>query len=119
MALVNRVEQKAYLNKDEIIKFQLITYCFFRSMALAEHELECLTLLAQNKEVDLGAFCRFIAQKEIYASAQSVRNVLNRLERKGLISKTGKKNKRIQLHPDILVQTEGNILLEFKLAHRL
>jgi hypothetical protein len=55
----------------------------------------------------------------MYGAAQSARNVLNRLERKGLILKTGKKNKRIQLHPDILVQTEGNILLELKLAHRL
>ena len=117
MAIVNRLEQKAHLDKGEIIKFQLLIHCFFKNINLTTHEMECLCLLAQDREADLNGFCRFVAKNELYASAQSVRNVLNKLERIGLIHKTGKKNKRIRLSSEIPMQTEGNILLEYKFAH--
>ena len=117
MAIVNKLEQKAFLEKLAIIKFQLLTHCFFKNITLTDHELECLVLLAQDKEADLSVFCQFVERKELYASAQSVRNVLNRLERIGLIHKTGKKNKTVRLNSEIPMQTEGNILLEYKFAH--
>jgi len=119
MAIVNKLEQKAYLGKAEIVKFQLLTHCFFKNISLTNHELECLALLAQDREADLTGFCRFAETKELYASAQSVRNVLNKLERIGLIHKTGKKNKRVYLSSEIPMQIEGNILLEYKFAHLL
>lgn len=117
MAIVNKIEQKAFLEKLAIIKFQLLTHCFFKNITLTDHELECLVLLAQDKEADLNVFCHFVERKELYTSAQSVRNVLNKLERIGLISKTGKKNKTVRLNSEIPMQTEGNILLEYKFAH--
>jgi chromosome condensin MukBEF MukE localization factor len=117
MALVNRVEQRAYLDRLEIIRLQLLTYCFFKSIYLTQHELECLALLAQDGETDLNKFCRYIERKELYASAQSARNTINRLERAGLVTKLGKKNKQLRIHDAIALQTEGNILLEYKFAH--
>jgi hypothetical protein len=117
MAVVNRVEQKAYLGKPAIIKLQLITHCFFKNISLTQPELECLVLLAQDGEATLNVFCRYVERKELYASAQSVRNALNKLERIGLVQKSGKKNKIIRLSSEIPIQTEGNILLEYKFAY--
>lgn len=117
MAIVNRMEQRAYLEKADIVKFQLLTHCFFKSIYLTNHELECLALLAQDQEADLNVFCRYIERKELYASAQSARNTLNRLERIGLVSKSGRKNKKVQVSSEIPLQTEGNILLDYKFAH--
>jgi Fe2+ or Zn2+ uptake regulation protein len=117
MAIVNKVEQKAFLEKLAIIKFQLLTHCFFKNLSLTDHELECLVLLAQYGEADLHVFCRYIERKELYASAQTVRNVVSKLERLGLVTKVGKKNKKIHVNRAIPVQTEGNILLDYKFAH--
>jgi hypothetical protein len=117
MAIVTKIEQKAFLEKLAIIKFQLLTHCFFKNLVLTDHELDCLVLLAQYGEADLSIFCRYIERKELYASAQSVRNVLNKLERIGLITKVGKKHKKIQVRKEIPLQTEGNILLDYKFAH--
>lgn len=117
MAIVNQVQHNAYLAKPAIIKFQLITHCFFKGIHLTAHELECLVLLALDKEVALNVFCRYVERKELYASAQSVRNTLSKLERIGLVQKSGKKNKKIRLNDEVLMQTDGNILLEYKLAH--
>lgn len=117
MAIVNQVHQSAYLPKPGIIKFQLITHCFFKNITLTPIELECLALLAQDREVALNVFCRYVERKELYASAQSVRNVINKFEKIGLIEKSGKKNKKVRLNSDIPIQTDGNILLEYKLVH--
>jgi hypothetical protein len=117
MPVVNRVEQKGFLEKPAIIKFQLLTYCFFKGIPLSDHELDCLVLLAIDREADLNVFCRYVERKELYASAQCVRNALNRLERIGLVEKWGRKNKKIRLSSGIAVQTEGNILLNYQFAH--
>lgn len=117
MAIINKVEQRAYLGNIAIIKFQLLAYCFFKNITISGQELECLALLAKEKESELNVFCHFVGEKELYASAQSVRNVLNKFEKKGLIIKTGKKNKVVRLNSAMNLQTEGNILLDYKFAH--
>lgn len=105
------------MERLELIKLQLLTHCFFKGIYLTKHELECLALLAQDGETDLNKFCRYIERKELYASAQSARNTINRLERLQLVTKLGKKNKILRIHEGIALQTEGNILLEYKFAH--
>lgn len=115
--VVNRVEKKGFLVKPAIIKFQLLTHCFFKNINLSDPELECLVLLAIDQEADLNVFCRYVERKELYASAQCVRNTLNRLERLGLVHKSGKKNKKVRLSSDIPMQTEGSIVLNYQFAH--
>jgi hypothetical protein len=117
MPIVNRVEHKGFLMKPAIIRFQLLTHCFLKEIALTAHELECLVLLALDGEAELNVFCRYVERKEVYASSQSVRNTLNKLERMRLVEKSGKKNKKVRLSSDIPVQTQGNILLEYKFAY--
>jgi hypothetical protein len=117
MPIINRVEHKGFLERPAIIKLQLLTHCFLRDISLSSHELDCLVLLAQDGEADLNVFCRYVERKELYASAQSARNTLNKLERAGLVQKSGKKNKKVSLNTTIPLQTKGNILLEYKFAH--
>lgn len=117
MAIVNKVEQRGHLDRGAIIKFQLLTYCFLRDIMLTEHELTCLCMLAQQGEVELGSFCSAISDQRVYASAQTVRNVVNKFEKKELVVKKGKKKKMVSIHPALQLQTMGNILLDLKFAY--
>jgi hypothetical protein len=117
MAIINRVEHKVYLGKLDIIKYQILTYCFLKGIPIADGELECLTLLSQKGSQDLNQFCTLVYSEGIYASPQVARNSLTKSERKNLVIKDGKNKKRVFLNPEIQLQTEGNILLDFKFAY--
>ncbi len=136
MAEVNLVEKKTRMNHADIIKFQLMTYCFIYSKRLSEAELNCLSLLGSYGEYELGDFCllpevsnedvrnkmgkaydKNIHGKGIFSSAQTVRNFLSKAEKLGLINKKGKNTKTILLNPNLKVQTKGNILLQYKIAY--
>jgi len=114
MTTIQKVEQRVRLGKTDIIKYQLLTYCFLNRIPVAEGELECLALLANKGPQELGNFCNQAAVAKIYASAQTARNSLIKSEKKGLALKEGKTRKRIMLNPNIKLQTAGNILLDFK-----
>ena len=49
MALVNRIEKKAMMPKWDLVKFQIITYCYLNRVTVSESELNCLTLLSFNE----------------------------------------------------------------------
>ena len=61
-------------------------------------------------------FCETAAQKEIFGSSQSVRNALAKAEKRNLIIKQGKSKKKIKINPDLKIQTDGNILLDYKVV---
>jgi hypothetical protein len=116
MALVNRVVQRGYVGREVIIGYQIVTYCFLNRVELGGGVLGCLVLLAQRGECELDVFCREAAAGGLYGSAQTVRNVLGRLERVGLVVKSKGKPKRVGLHPSVALQVEGNILLDYQFA---
>ena len=99
-------------------------------------DLDCLTQLGIIGESELTDFCKDIAdarlteklktwkpnpdnpkEKQPGASPQSIRNVLIKAERENLLLKTGRGRKKISLNPKLMVQTEGNILLNYKFIH--
>mgnify|MGYP000565770838 CR=1 FL=1 len=47
---------------------------------------------------------------------QSVRNALAKAEKRNLIVKQGKSKKKIKINPELKVQTDGNILLDYKIV---
>ena len=57
MAKFNIVEKKVSMTLEQIIKFQIITYCYVHNITLSEADLNCLTLLGLNKKADLSDFC--------------------------------------------------------------
>lgn len=116
MATFNLVEKKAKLEFWDIVKFQILTYCYLEKVAVSESDLDCLTFLALSGEEELTVFCTRCADKGIFSSAQTVRNALTKAEKKNLIVKDGKAKKRISLNPDMKVFSSGNVLLDYKFA---
>lgn len=117
MAKVNLVQKKVLVGYGEIIKYQLLTYCFIDNVQLSMNELNCLTLLAYNGEIGLSEFCSEAVEKKIFKTSQTVRNFLNKASKKGLILKTGTNKKTVQLKPEMNVQTKGNIMLDYKIIY--
>jgi hypothetical protein len=134
MAKVNLVDKRAKLNLWDVIRFQLITHCYLNRITLSDLDYDCLTNLGIQGEPDLASFCSSMAQKRLEEklktwkprekgepsptlSPQTIRNTLIRLEKEKLVYKNGNSRKRISLHPDLKIQTKGNILLDYKFVH--
>jgi hypothetical protein len=116
MAEFKIVEKKAKLEYWDLVKFQILTYCYLEKVAVSESDLDCLTFLALSGEEELTVFCTRCAERGIFSSAQTVRNALTKAEKKNLIVKDGKAKKKIALNPELRVFSEGNVLLDYKFA---
>ena len=83
---------------------------------MSESDLNCLTLLSFNEPIELTSFCYDASAEEewIFKSPQTVRNCVNKAEKNGLIVKDAKNKKIIMINPNLKIQTEGNILLDYK-----
>jgi hypothetical protein len=116
MALVNQVQKKVRMPKWDIVKFQIVTYCFLNRITINESDLNCLTLLSFNQPIQLTDFCYDASSEEgwIFKSPQTVRNAINKAEKQNLLVKDPENKKQIMLNPEIKIQTEGTILLDFK-----
>jgi len=120
MALVNQVQKRVRMPKWDIVKFQIMTYCFINRISINESDLNCLTLLSFNEPIQLTDFCYDASSEEgwIFKSPQTVRNAINKAEKQELVVKDAKNKKMISLNPSIKIQTEGTVLLDYKfLSH--
>jgi hypothetical protein len=117
MAKIKLVEQKVRMGLYDIVKYQIATYCYIKRIPVTESDLDCLSSLALTGENDLTEFCLIATEKRIFKSTQSVRNCLVKLERHNLIVKEGKTKKKIFVNPEMKVQTEGNIMTNYKFFH--
>lgn len=116
MALVNQVQKRVKMPKWEIVKFQILTHCYVNNIAMSESDLNCLTLLSFNEPIELTHFCYDASAEEdwIFKSPQTVRNSINKAEKNGLVVKDQNNKKVIMLNPDLKIQTNGTILLDYK-----
>lgn len=116
MALVNQVQKKVKMPKWDIVKFQILTYCFLNRITINESDLNCLTLLSFNEPISLTDFCYDASSEEgwIFKSPQTVRNAINKAEKQNLVMKDTNNKKHIMLNPNIKVQTEGTVFLDYK-----
>jgi hypothetical protein len=115
MALVNKIEKKIQVGRDEVIQYQILTYCFFNNIQISASDLNCLYSLALMEGIELTVFCEKISKLGIFKSSQSCRNALSKAEKKGLIVKKGNNKKTIVLNPDMDIQIEGTLFLDFKI----
>ena len=112
MAIVNKVEKRVKINRDNVIKFQIITHCFMNDIQISTSDLNWLTELAKKESIDLTNFCENISEQLIFKSPQSCRNAIQKAKRKELVVKDGKK---VMLNPQMKIQTTGDIFLDFKI----
>ena len=115
MAIVNKIEKKIQVSRDEVIQYQILTYCFFNGIQISMSDLNCLYSLALMEGIELTVFCDKISELGIFKSSQSCRNALSKAEKKGLIIKKGKNKKTILLNPEMNIQIEGTLFLDFKI----
>jgi len=131
MAKFNVVDKKVNMSLEEIIKFQIITYCYIQNITLSEADLNCLTLLGLNKKADLSDFCNACCAHEnrdkeptlahtkvIFKTPQTVRNCLAKMKNYNIVNKEGLgHNKTVEINPNLKIQIESNILLNFKMFY--
>jgi hypothetical protein len=116
MALVNQVQKRVKMPKWDIVKFQILTHCYINHISVSESDLDCLTLLSFNAPIELTNFCYDASSEEewIFKSPQTVRNCINKAEKNNLVVKDSTNKKIIMINPDLKIQTEGTILLDYK-----
>lgn len=116
MALVNQVQKKVRMPKWDVVKFQILVHCYINRITMSDSDLSCLTLLSFNQPIELTEFCYEASSEEewIFKSPQTVRNCINKAEKNGLVVKDPTNKKIISISPDLKVQTEGTVLLDYK-----
>jgi hypothetical protein len=116
MALVNQVQKRVKMPKWNIVKYQILTHCYINNITVSNSDLDCLTLLSFNQPIELTHFCYDASAEEewIFKTPQTVRNCINKAEKNNLVVKDSGNKKIIMLNPELKVQTEGTILLDFK-----
>ena len=117
MAQANLVQKKVKMGHRDIIKYQLLTHCFMNDVQLSNNELECLTLLGAFGDYELSEICNIAVTKKIFKTAQSVRNFLTKATRINLVVKKGSNKKEIKLNDTLSIQTDGNIVLDYKIVY--
>ena len=116
MALVNQVQKRVKMPKWDIVKFQILTHCYINRITMSDSDLNCLTLLCFNQPIELTHFCYDASSEEdcIFKSSQTVRNCINKAEKNKLVIKDLSNKKLILINPDLQLQTEGIVLLDYK-----
>lgn len=114
--VVNQVQKRIRMELWDIVKFQIAVHCIINKIQLSDQEIDCLSLLALYGNQELTVFCTEAIKQNVSGSTQSIRNALAKIDKKGLILKTGKSKKRISINPTMNVQVKGNILLDYKIT---
>ena len=116
MAIVNQVQKKVKMPKWDIVKFQILTHSYINKISLSESDLNCLALLSFNQPIELTNFCLDASSEEdcIFKSPQTVRNCINKAEKNKLVIKDPNNKKFIMLNPNLKIQIEGIIFLDYK-----
>ncbi len=112
--IVNKVEKKIKTTTKEVVRYQILTHCFFNSIQISNADLDCLSELALLGEYELTDFCKIAVTNEIFKSPQSARNAITKAEKKGLVNKNGKNKKTVSMSEDIKLQTKGAVYLDYK-----
>ena len=128
---VNKVEKVGHMDLWEIVRFQIFLYCHLNRINISESDIDCLTLLCINGEVELSAFCNAACEiderdrdhtlqveYEIFKTPQSVRNAINKLKNLGLVIKKGKSKKKVILNPNTNIVSDGNIFVQIKFLRK-
>lgn len=115
MTQVKKVDQKVKTTLQNTVKYQILTYCFFNDIHINDSDLNLLAELAICDNVEVPKFCKILTDKNIFKSLQSARNAITKAQKRALVDKERSNKKRIFLNKEINVQSEGIVLLDFKI----
>ena len=124
MPEVQKIEKKNRVNKYELIQFQLLyELVFIKKEKLIPADIDILTLLGMCGEIELSKFCALTVKRffpdalheQFSIKSQNVRNRIEKLCKRSIISKIDKKHKTIKIADTIPIHKIGNILLNYNL----
>jgi len=116
MAIVNLVQKRMRMPLWDIVRYQIMHYCYLNKLCVIDSDLDLLTLLACVGESELSKFCILASDKGIFTDPQTVRNRLAKAEKRSLVIKQGRNRKKIYINPEFKVQATGNVMLDLKIA---
>jgi hypothetical protein len=102
------------MNKRQIVKFQFLSYAFVSKISLTDRDIDILTYLAIEKSIDIDVFMSKCFEKKYTKTLQSLKVWIYKFKKLGIISK---QKDYIFISPKLNIQTEGNILLEYKFLY--
>lgn len=112
---VNIWKREKRMNRDQIVRLQIVVHCHLAGIDITPNKLRTMVLIGTNSPCDLTRLCEYAAGKgKLFSSVGSARNTLLTMEKMNLIVKEGGHRKVVKLHPDMKVQTEGNIMVDIK-----
>lgn len=113
--IVTKIEKKVKSDKDKVIKYQILTHCFFNEINVSNSDLDLLLELTKNNGVEVNTLCELLSDKKIFKTKQSARNAITKAEKKLLILKDGDlRKKKIWISKDLNIQTNNAVLLDMK-----
>lgn len=115
---VNTWHREEKMNREQIVRFQVLVYCHIENIILKRDDLNYLTVLAINNGIRLSEYCDILVGRGWFTTQASARNTVDDLEYRGLLNKQGANRKTLHIKPEIKVQTQGNILMEVKCLYR-
>lgn len=115
---LNKWKREQNMDLESIIRLQILLYCHLEGKRITSGKLECLTLIGTRGKADLNPLSEELADKKIFSSPQSARNVIGELEKLGLLNKEGIYRKEVMLHPDMKVRNSGYIMIDLKCLRR-
>lgn len=115
MTQVKKVDQRVKTSIENTVKYQIMTYCFFNEIHINDSDLNLLAELALCKDTEVPTFCKILTDKNIFKSLQSARNAIAKAEKKDLVNKDVNDKKKIFLNQAINVQSNGIVLLDYKI----
>lgn len=111
------VESKIPMSLQDIVRFQINTYCFNKRIRLSPAQQDCLALLGIFGDMNISDFCEQIVQEEIFGNVQTTRNFVVKCVKDNLIIRKGLGKKVISLSEDLNVITTGTIVLKYTVFH--
>ena len=92
--IVTKVDKKVKSDRDKVIKYHILTYCFFKDIKVSSSDLDLLLELSKNDGIEVNKLCEHLQEKSIYRTKQSARNAITKAEKKTLILKEGDLRKK-------------------------
>lgn len=109
------ISHNTQLNKFEIVKYQIMNYCFINKVRLGETELTCLALLGECGPILMTDFWKLVVAKGVLKNPIGVNNILLRLHDKKLVVKQNSSKKTVEINPELNIHAEGDIVINLKL----
>jgi len=127
---VKQVPIRQRVSRWNLIRFQILTWCFLRNIQVTNADIEALVLLSILGRTKLTSFCEQLCTTElnishkhkredfkyIFNSKQSARNAMSKLHELGLIKREGKNKSNINLwlNPEMDIYTDQNLLINYQ-----